>query len=300
MPGRRKVSLRQMELLLEFAHSHRDIALGRFPPGPQGVRDTREAWRSISVALNCVGSGATKTPDQWRRYWIEFKAKTKGKAADMRRSTSATGGGPNRLVPLNYIEEKILSLGDPPTSQPSMSGAVAVHTSQPPVPPKPSTSTYDEQIMEVEWLDDSLLEGTQPVEQMPAAEAVEQMPAAEAVEQTPAAEAVEQTPAAEAAEQTPAAEAVEQMPAAGAVEPTLSSEAAIRNSERDGPQCSTPSQRQRPRRANVRREESIPRWAYDLELRRIEVETRLTEAVEGMLGVLRDIRDDYRRQTNRE
>ncbi|XP_047023022.1 uncharacterized protein LOC126055650 isoform X3 [Helicoverpa armigera] len=261
MPGRRKVSLRQMELLLEFAHSHRDIALGRFPPGPQGVRDTREAWRSISVALNCVGSGATKTPDQWRR---------------------------------------ILSLGDPPTSQPSMSGAVAVHTSQPPVPPKPSTSTYDEQIMEVEWLDDSLLEGTQPVEQMPAAEAVEQMPAAEAVEQTPAAEAVEQTPAAEAAEQTPAAEAVEQMPAAGAVEPTLSSEAAIRNSERDGPQCSTPSQRQRPRRANVRREESIPRWAYDLELRRIEVETRLTEAVEGMLGVLRDIRDDYRRQTNRE
>ncbi|XP_047027646.1 uncharacterized protein LOC124635739 isoform X1 [Helicoverpa zea] len=300
MPGRRKVSLRQMELLLEFAHSHRDIALGRFPPGPQGVRDTREAWRSISVALNCVGSGATKTPDQWRRYWIEFKAKTKGKAADMRRSTSATGGGPNRLVPLNYIEEKILSLGDPPTSQPSMSGAVAVHTSQPPVPPKPSTSTYDEQIMEVEWLDDSLLEGTQPVEQMPAAEAVEQMPAAEAVEQTPAAEAVEQTPAAEAVEQTPAAEAVEQMPAAGAVEPTLSSEAAIRNSERDGPQCSTPSQRQRPRRANVRREESIPRWAYDLELRRIEVETRLTEAVEGILGVLRDIRDDYRRQTNRE
>nr|XP_049701775.1 uncharacterized protein LOC126055650 isoform X2 [Helicoverpa armigera] len=292
MPGRRKVSLRQMELLLEFAHSHRDIALGRFPPGPQGT--------SISVALNCVGSGATKTPDQWRRYWIEFKAKTKGKAADMRRSTSATGGGPNRLVPLNYIEEKILSLGDPPTSQPSMSGAVAVHTSQPPVPPKPSTSTYDEQIMEVEWLDDSLLEGTQPVEQMPAAEAVEQMPAAEAVEQTPAAEAVEQTPAAEAVEQTPAAEAVEQMPAAGAVEPTLSSEAAIRNSERDGPQCSTPSQRQRPRRANVRREESIPRWAYDLELRRIEVETRLTEAVEGILGVLRDIRDDYRRQTNRE
>ncbi|XP_063895427.1 guanine nucleotide-binding protein G(s) subunit alpha isoforms XLas-like isoform X1 [Helicoverpa armigera] len=246
MPGRRKVSLRQMELLLEFAHSHRDIALGRFPPGPQGVRDTREAWRSISVALNCVGSGATKTPDQWRRYWIEFKAKTKGKAADMRRSTSATGGGPNRLVPLNYIEEKvlallgpvvveglpgvrlpidILSLGDPPTSQPSMSGAVAVHTSQPPVPPKPSTSTYDEQIMEVEWLDDSLLEETQPVEQMPAAEAVEQTPAAEAVEQTPAAEAVEQTPAAEAVEQTPAAEAVEQTPAAEAVEQTPAAEA---------------------------------------------------------------------------
>lgn len=47
------------------------------------------------------------------------------------------------------------------------------------------------------------------------------------------------------------------------------------------------------------REGSIPRWAFDMELRRIQVETRLVEAVEGILGVLKDIRDDYRRQTYR-
>lgn len=203
MAPRRKVTLTQMELLLEFVHSHRNIALGRPPPGPRGVRETREAWRSISASLNCILGGARKTSDQWRR---------------------------------------ILSLGDPLSSQPSTSG-MPTNTSQSPASPKPSSSAYNEQAMKVEWLDDCLLsdaEETQPVEQMPAAQAVEQKPAAQEVE------------------------------------PTLSSEAA------DNP-----------------REGSIPRWAFDMELRRIQVETRLVEAVEGILGVLKDIRDDYRRQTYR-
>nr|XP_021188239.2 uncharacterized protein LOC110374711 isoform X2 [Helicoverpa armigera]XP_021188247.2 uncharacterized protein LOC110374711 isoform X2 [Helicoverpa armigera]XP_049694980.1 uncharacterized protein LOC110374711 isoform X2 [Helicoverpa armigera]XP_049694981.1 uncharacterized protein LOC110374711 isoform X2 [Helicoverpa armigera] len=263
MAPRRKVTLRQMELLLEFVHSHRDIALGRPPPGPRGVRETREAWRSISASLNCILGGARKTSDQWRRYWIEYKAKTKSKAADSRRSASRTGGGPNKLVPLNYIEKKvlallgpvvveglpgvrlpkdILSLGDPLSSQPSTSGT-PTNTSQPPTSPKPSSSACNEQAMKVEWLDDCLLsdaEETQPVEQMPAAETVEQKPAAQEVE------------------------------------PPLSSEA-----------------------ADNHREGSVPRWAFDMELRRIQVETRLVEAVEGILGVLKDIRDDYRRQTYR-
>lgn len=47
------------------------------------------------------------------KYWIEFKAKTKSKAADSRRNASATGGGPNKLVPLNEIEERVLAIIGP-------------------------------------------------------------------------------------------------------------------------------------------------------------------------------------------
>lgn len=72
MPAKRRVSLRQMELLVEFAESNPDIALGRFPGGPQAVRVTRAAWDSIAVNLNSVAEGSTKTPDQWRRVSSHF------------------------------------------------------------------------------------------------------------------------------------------------------------------------------------------------------------------------------------
>lgn len=67
MPARRKVSPRQMILLLEFAESNRDVALGRFPGGPLASQATRQAWESIAVQLNAVAEGSTKTPEQWRR-----------------------------------------------------------------------------------------------------------------------------------------------------------------------------------------------------------------------------------------
>ncbi|KAJ8728697.1 hypothetical protein PYW07_006393 [Mythimna separata] len=67
MPARRRVSLRQMELLVEFAESNPDVALGRFSGGPQAVRVTRDVWNTLAVQLNSVAEGTTKTPDQWRR-----------------------------------------------------------------------------------------------------------------------------------------------------------------------------------------------------------------------------------------
>lgn len=39
-----------------------------------------------------------------------MKAKTKGKAADIRRSAVRTGGGPNKLAPLNDIEQRVIGL----------------------------------------------------------------------------------------------------------------------------------------------------------------------------------------------
>ncbi|CAG4990014.1 unnamed protein product [Colias eurytheme] len=67
MPARRKLSPRQVEILVEFAESHREIALGRFSGGPLANQATRKAWEEVAVKLNSVAEGSTKTPDQWRR-----------------------------------------------------------------------------------------------------------------------------------------------------------------------------------------------------------------------------------------
>ncbi|VVD05127.1 unnamed protein product [Leptidea sinapis] len=75
MPARRRVSMRQMEILLEFMESHRDIALVSFVGGPLGcsmylvvaTKVTREAWESVAGQLNLVGEGTTRTPGHWRR-----------------------------------------------------------------------------------------------------------------------------------------------------------------------------------------------------------------------------------------
>ncbi|XP_045764084.1 uncharacterized protein LOC123866496 [Maniola jurtina] len=113
MPPTRKVSARQCELLVKFAETHRDIAMGRCPGGSLASQAARQAWQSIAPQLNAVEEGVHKTAAQWRRYWIEIKAKVKSKAADSRRMARHTGEGPTRLVPLTPAEKKILALVGP-------------------------------------------------------------------------------------------------------------------------------------------------------------------------------------------
>ncbi|CAG4958825.1 unnamed protein product [Colias eurytheme] len=71
MPARRKLSPRQVEILVEFAEFHREIALGRFSGGSLANQATRKAWEEVAVKLNSVAEGSTKTPDQWRRLTAE-------------------------------------------------------------------------------------------------------------------------------------------------------------------------------------------------------------------------------------
>ncbi|CAH0731399.1 unnamed protein product, partial [Brenthis ino] len=165
MPARRKISPRQMDILLEFAESNRDIALGRLTGGPLAHQATRQAWVSVANKLNAVAEGSTKTADQWCRYWIEFKAKTKSIAADSRRNASATGGGPNKLVPLTDTEERVLAIiGTIPTAEgtqpPGTSEAVPASSST--ASPMPhSSAPYPDIIspeppMDVEWLEEEV------------------------------------------------------------------------------------------------------------------------------------------------
>jgi hypothetical protein len=67
MPATRKVSTRQMEILIAFAEENMDIALGRLSRGPQAHQATSRAWNAVANKLNAVADGVTKNADQWRR-----------------------------------------------------------------------------------------------------------------------------------------------------------------------------------------------------------------------------------------
>lgn len=60
----RKVSDRQMDILLEFVERHKELAVGRYPPGPLGIQSARWLWDSAALQLYelySIGSGVTKT-----------------------------------------------------------------------------------------------------------------------------------------------------------------------------------------------------------------------------------------------
>lgn len=76
MPGRRKLSARQTEILVEFAESNPTIALGRFPSGPLSSQTVRRAWESVATQLNAIAEGCTKTPEQWRRVSLLLRTTT--------------------------------------------------------------------------------------------------------------------------------------------------------------------------------------------------------------------------------
>lgn len=67
MPASRKVSGRQMEILLEFAELNKDIALGRCARGPLASQTNQRAWQELALKLNSVPEGTTKTAELWRR-----------------------------------------------------------------------------------------------------------------------------------------------------------------------------------------------------------------------------------------
>lgn len=67
MPASRRISQRQLEVLLAWAEANRDIALGRCTRGPQASQTTQRAWETVANKLNSVADGVTKTPEQWRR-----------------------------------------------------------------------------------------------------------------------------------------------------------------------------------------------------------------------------------------
>ncbi|CAH2084009.1 unnamed protein product [Euphydryas editha] len=288
MPPRRKISPRQMDILLEFAESNHDIALGRLTGGPLAHQATRQAWVSVANKLNAVAEGSTKTPDQWRRYWIEFKAKTKSKAADSRRNASATGGGPNKLVPLTHAEERVLSIIRTGAVLPGVRLPLDIPTAegtQPPVNSETATLPHSltpypdtEPPMDVEWLK----------EEVPSPLGVQ---FSESSSSNPH---LSDSEAFESSSSNPHLPDTEPPAPATNYQSVNQPEVASPREERPPVHMKLPTRRTTSRRQKMRQDERLLRWAYNLEKKRIATEERLASSMEAMVDLIREIRDDIR------
>lgn len=67
MPASRKISQRQLDILLDFLEANKDLAMGRCARGPLSGELADRAWESVAVKLNSVADGVTKSAGQWRR-----------------------------------------------------------------------------------------------------------------------------------------------------------------------------------------------------------------------------------------
>ncbi|CAH0551212.1 unnamed protein product [Brassicogethes aeneus] len=78
-------------------------------PHPLKVGELLKLWESIGKSLNLL-SGPKKCAEDWRRYFVEWKSRTRKKARDFKVEAQATGGGPNSAKPLTELEEKLMGL----------------------------------------------------------------------------------------------------------------------------------------------------------------------------------------------
>ncbi|KNC32770.1 hypothetical protein FF38_10751 [Lucilia cuprina] len=85
----------------------------RIARGVRGFGDTKatvdETWKEISEKLNSCGP-PMRTPEEWQRVWIHFKAKLKKKMANNHRNIYTTGGGPLEEISLSQIEQAAAKL----------------------------------------------------------------------------------------------------------------------------------------------------------------------------------------------
>nr|XP_021185878.2 uncharacterized protein LOC110373078 [Helicoverpa armigera] len=106
----RRIVRQQLEILMDFLEENRYMSKGLLPGAPVSHQKTRQKWAVLAKQLNAVQSGALKTPDGWKKYWFEWRHKCRKKAANARRFGSGSDAGPNRCIPLNDLEVRVLEL----------------------------------------------------------------------------------------------------------------------------------------------------------------------------------------------
>ncbi|XP_037962930.1 uncharacterized protein LOC119690864 isoform X2 [Plutella xylostella] len=273
MAPTRKVSDRQMEILLEFVEKNKELAVGRYPPGPLGIQAARRLWDSAALQLNSIGSGVTKTGQKWRRYWIELKNAVKGKAADHRRMANGTGGGPNNLQPLDIYEERALAI----IGRVAVEGLEGVRLPHPTMDVSPSAPTA--------LPHPSCIEEAAPTPSTSAAEAI-----ADTTASTSTAESISEATWSNTYQHEPTFAivdhdyhhtpiTVEETDNAAPVEETANVAPNVLNSV----QNNSTTTRSRPRHANV------PAWAYELEQSRLQTEQQMMETIRNAVSVLENI-----------
>ncbi|KAL0879696.1 hypothetical protein ABMA27_003411 [Loxostege sticticalis] len=105
------VSVEQLTALIEFMESHTEVALGRLNRSKEGCSQTKRLWEECAGILNTVSADCvSKTPDQWRVYYNEYKSKLTKKIKIEKVEIKATGGGPSKVTPLTPFQERLYDI----------------------------------------------------------------------------------------------------------------------------------------------------------------------------------------------
>ncbi|CAG4944069.1 unnamed protein product [Colias eurytheme] len=106
----RRIVREQLEILIDFLESNRDMSKGLLPSAPMSHQAMRHKWAVLAKKLNAVESGALKAPDGWKKYWFEWRHKCRKKAANAKKFQSDPNASSSRFVPLNDLEIRVLEL----------------------------------------------------------------------------------------------------------------------------------------------------------------------------------------------
>ncbi|XP_066582785.1 uncharacterized protein [Prorops nasuta] len=103
-----RVTNEHWEVLLNFAENHPSIITNQFV-GHHGKKNLRCLWEDLTKLLNSLGYGEKRLED-WKKTLVDWKSKTKAKAAKIRLHQSKTGGGERSFIILSPFEQHLLQL----------------------------------------------------------------------------------------------------------------------------------------------------------------------------------------------
>ncbi|CAF4785276.1 unnamed protein product [Pieris macdunnoughi] len=102
MAPQRKVSMKQLDIMVKYFESHKHLVGKSRTQTIANNMIAQEKWLAVSKILNAVKGGAVRTPEQWRRYFTEWTSKCRKKANNALNS--------ERKMTLNDIEIRLLQI----------------------------------------------------------------------------------------------------------------------------------------------------------------------------------------------
>uniref|UniRef100_A0A6P7GJ24 Regulatory protein zeste n=1 Tax=Diabrotica virgifera virgifera TaxID=50390 RepID=A0A6P7GJ24_DIAVI len=95
--------------MAEFVTQNKILVHGKTKPSEASNKTMEKLWDELTLTLNSMGCGPSKTKMQWKKTFIDWKSHTKKKARDAIRCQNRTGGGDEVAKKLTPAEEKLMA-----------------------------------------------------------------------------------------------------------------------------------------------------------------------------------------------
>ncbi|KAL4707372.1 hypothetical protein ACJJTC_010665 [Scirpophaga incertulas] len=108
--SQKTVTIRQLELLLDFMQEHTDLALGRVR-SKEGRALSQRLWAKLADILNGdAPENSFRSAKEWNKFYTDYKCRVKAKARKLALSQRKTGGGGADAPPLTALEERLCGI----------------------------------------------------------------------------------------------------------------------------------------------------------------------------------------------